>query len=88
MLQDAWLEEAIQSLFNDTVLYHILLTDRALAKERNATLPYSQEICPYSNPMCLVSLAMGQNLFDMFLKIKIQGKTVDGNVFWNSYAYI
>ena len=29
---------------------------------------------------------MGQNLLDMILKLKIQGKTVEGNVYENSEA--
>ena len=83
--QDLWLQSAIASLFDDSIIENISNTP-ALAEEINASLPYSQFICSTSSNGCFYRLAMGQNLMDMILKLKIQGKTVEGNVYANSEA--
>ena len=83
--QDLWLQSAIASLFDDSIIENISNTP-AMAEEINASLPYSQFICSISSNGCFYRLTMGQNLMDMILKLKIQGKTVEGNVYANSEA--
>ena len=39
----------------------------------------------YLSFMCLLKLSMGQNLLDMFLKLRFQGHTIPGDIF-RSYA--
>ena len=83
--QDLWLQSATESLFDNSIIENISNTP-ALAQEIDASLPYSQFMCSTSSNGCFYRLAMGQNLMDMILKLKIQGKTVEGNVYANSEA--
>ena len=72
-------------------------SDIALFNELYAALPYAGFICPELGDttnltvlfsemsdlsfMWLVKLSMGQNLLSMFLKLRIQGYTIPGDIF-------
>ena len=65
-------------------MYEALANDTSLEKQIRSTLGYAKWFCPGNNFDCLLSVAMGQNLFSMFTKLKIQNESVKGNIFQNS----
>ena len=78
LFQEEWLKEAAETF--DTLAYS-LLNDTAFNQQINASLAYAGNICPDLKDWCLVRVAMGQNLIEMLLKLEVQGKPVEGNVF-------
>ena len=78
LFQEEWLKEAAEIF--DTLAYSFW-NDTAFGQQINATLAYAYYICPDLKDGCLVRLAMGQNLIEMLLTLKVQGKHVEGNVF-------
>ena len=61
-----------------------LSNDSSLENQINSTRDYTYGLCPQNNIDCLISLAMGQNLFSMFTKLKIQNESVKRKIFRNS----
>ena len=83
LFQEEWLKEAAETF--DTLAYS-LWSDTAFGQQINASSNYAGYICPDLKDWCLAKLAMGQNLIEMLLTLKVQGKPVEGNVFGNSNA--
>ena len=77
--QDEWLSQA-----NTKDMYAALSNDVSLAKQIDSILSYARGVCPENSYDCLLSVAMGQNLFSTFTKLRIQNESVNGDIFKNS----
>ena len=65
-------------------MYEALLNDISLESQIRSTFGYASLFCPEHNFDCLLSVVMGQTLFSMFTKLKIQNESVKGHIFKNS----
>ena len=69
---------AIASLFEPDILDQIFTQSTAFAEQVNATKSYAKNFCPDHNCKSfsfLLALAIGQNLLDMFLTLKVHNNT-------------
>ena len=87
--QETWLKDAIASLFDPNLLDQIFAKNTAFAEQINATFSYAGNFCVDHNCESfsfLLALAMGQNLLDMFLRLKVSDNMIYRDTFWSSGA--
>ena len=65
-------------------MYAALSNDISLGNQIDSILSYARGVCPENSYDCLLSVAMGQNLFSTFTKLRIQNESVNGDIFKNS----
>ena len=87
--QETWMKGAIASLFEPDILDQIFTQSFAFAEQVNATKSYAKSFCPdheCNSFSFLLALAIGQNLLDMFLKVKVSNNTINRDTLFNSGA--
>ena len=80
---------AIASLFEPDILDQVFTQSTAFAEQVNATKSYAESFCPdheCKSFSFLLALAIGQNLLDMFLKLKVSGNMINRDALFNSGA--
>ena len=80
------MRDAVDFLYNEADMLRLFGTNTAILEQRIGALRFGKHLCPDTkDDLCLLSIVKVQNLLTMVLKLRIQGKLVEGsNVFYNS----
>ena len=85
LCKDDWLNKTVSLLYEEADFLSLLAESSAIVEQRKGALMFGPHLCPNNDDQhCLLSIMKVQNFLSMVLKLKIQEKLVEGNVFYGS----
>ena len=79
------MNKTVGLLYEEADFLSLLAKSSAIVEQRKGALMFGSHLCPNNDDQhCLLSIMKVQNFLSMVLKLKIQEKLVEGNVFFGS----